>query len=59
VVEFYNQGAGRNPYLDPEFRGKNDEPRLLGLQEADIDALVLFLSALNGGEVDAAVKAPR
>jgi cytochrome c peroxidase len=56
VVEFYNQGAGRNSHLDPELRGKDGRTRLLGLSAAEIDALVLFLRALNGSDVDAFIK---
>jgi cytochrome c peroxidase len=52
VVEFYNRGAERNSHLDPELRGKDDGTRLLYLSAAEIDAVVLFLSALNGGDVD-------
>ena len=58
VVEFYNLGAERNSYLDPEMLGKDGQTRLLGLNAAEIDALVLFLSALNGGDVDPVVKTP-
>jgi cytochrome c peroxidase len=47
VVEFYNNGANRNRYLDPLLRGKDGKTRLLGLDAAEIDALVLFLYALN------------
>jgi cytochrome c peroxidase len=56
VVEFYNQGARRNNYLDPELRGPEGQTRLLGLSAAEIDAVVLFLRALNGGDVDAVLK---
>ncbi len=38
--------------------GKNGQTRLLRLNEVEIDALVLFLSALNGGDVDPVVKTP-
>ncbi len=58
VVEFYNIGAERNNYLDPEMLGKDGRTRLLDLSSAEIDALVLFLTALNGGDVDPIVKTP-
>lgn len=58
VVEFYNLGAQRNNYLDPELLGKDGRTRLLELNDADIDALALFLAALAGGEVDAVVRTP-
>jgi cytochrome c peroxidase len=56
VVEFYNLGAKRNNYLDPQLRGADGQTRLLGLDKADIDAVVLFLNALTGREVDPIVK---
>jgi cytochrome c peroxidase len=59
VVEFYNSGARRNRYLDPQLRGKDGQTRLLGLQAVEIDALVLFLSALNGRDVDEVLKTPK
>jgi cytochrome c peroxidase len=40
VVEFYNRGSERNPYLDPAIAP-------LGLSEADIQDLVAFLRALS------------
>jgi cytochrome c peroxidase len=58
VVEFYNMGAERNNYLDPELRGPDGRTRLLGLTAAEIEALVLFLKAFNGGEVDRILQAP-
>jgi cytochrome c peroxidase len=58
VVEFYNQGGERNSYLDPEMLGKAEQTRLLGLNAAEIDALVLFLSALDGTDVDPVIKTP-
>lgn len=58
VVEFYNNGAKRNSHLDPELRGQDGQTRLLGLNAAEIDALVLFLNALNGREVDDILKTP-
>jgi cytochrome c peroxidase len=41
VVEYYNRGANRNPYLSAFIRP-------LGLTSAEIDDLVSFLEALNG-----------
>jgi cytochrome c peroxidase len=58
AVEFYNLGARRNNYLDPELLGKGGRTRLLDLNEADINALTLFLAGLGGGEVDPVVKTP-
>lgn len=58
VVEFYNHGANANDHLDPEWRGPDGHARLLGLNDADIDALVLFLTALNGREVDPLLTKP-
>jgi cytochrome c peroxidase len=55
VVEFYNRGADRNSHLDPELRTKDDGTRLLDLSAAEIDAVVLFLRALNGSDVDSAL----
>jgi cytochrome c peroxidase len=56
LVEFYNQGARRNHYLDPELRGQEGQTRLLGLSTAEIEAVVLFLHALNGRDVDPILK---
>jgi cytochrome c peroxidase len=50
VVEFYNHGANANEHLDSELRGEDGQTRLLELNAAEIDALVLFLKALNGRE---------
>lgn len=58
VVEFYNHGANANDHLDPVWRGPDGHARLLGLTDADIDALVLFLTALNGREVDPFLSKP-
>ena len=41
VVEFYNGGARKNPWLDPKIQP-------LGLTDAEIDALVAFMHALEG-----------
>jgi cytochrome c peroxidase len=60
VVAFHNEGGRQNLYLDDEMwadKSKN-QVRHLGLNDAEIDALVLFLRALNGTEVDAVLKAP-
>jgi cytochrome c peroxidase len=56
VVEFYNRGANANDHLDPELRGSDDQTRILDLSAAEIDALVLFLSALNGRDIDPILK---
>jgi cytochrome c peroxidase len=41
VVEFYNRGGIKNPWLDPKIKP-------LGLTDAEIDALVAFMQALDG-----------
>ena len=41
VVEFYNDGGEKNPWLDPKVKP-------LGLTAAEIDALVEFMKALEG-----------
>jgi cytochrome c peroxidase len=41
VVELYNRGGVKNPWLDPKMKP-------LGLTEAEIDALVAFMQALEG-----------
>lgn len=41
VVEFYNRGGVKNPWLDPKIKP-------LQLTEAEIDALVAFMTALEG-----------
>jgi cytochrome c peroxidase len=41
VVEFYNKGGVKNPWLDPKVKP-------LGLTDAEIDALVEFMKALEG-----------
>lgn len=40
VVEFFNQGGARNPYLDAEMKP-------LGLNQSEVEDLVNFLSALT------------
>jgi cytochrome c peroxidase len=40
VVEFFNKGGERNPFLDAEMKP-------LGLTESDVDDLVNFLGALT------------
>ncbi len=50
VVELYNRGGDKNPYLDPKI-----EP--LKLTPAEVDALVEFMKALDGeGYQDTAPK---
>ena len=58
VVEFYNEGAKRNDHLDPELRDPKRDTRLLNLSKDEVEAVVLFLSALNGRAVDAALSPP-
>jgi cytochrome c peroxidase len=58
VVEFYNLGAERNNYLDPELHGPDGRTRLLDLSAAQLDALVLFLTALGGRDIDPILKSP-
>ncbi|MGE3579529.1 MAG: cytochrome-c peroxidase [Vicinamibacterales bacterium] len=41
VVVLYNRGGDKNPYLDPKMKP-------LGLTDAEIDALVAFMQALDG-----------
>lgn len=41
VVELYNRGGEKNPYLDPKMQP-------LHLSDAEIDALVAFMQALDG-----------
>jgi cytochrome c peroxidase len=51
VVEFYNKGGEKNPWLDPKMQP-------LKLTESEIDAIVAFLNALEGeGYQDAPPKA--
>lgn len=43
VVEYYNRGGNKNPYLDPKM------PKgTLGLTPAEVDALVAMMEALDG-----------
>jgi cytochrome c peroxidase len=59
VVEFHLVAGAAHPNLDPELRDPKDagERRKWNLEPADVDALVLFLRALNGDEVDGRVRA--
>jgi cytochrome c peroxidase len=41
VVEFYNRGGVKNPWLDPKIKPLN-------LTDAEMDALVAFMQALDG-----------
>jgi cytochrome c peroxidase len=43
VVEYYNRGGNRNPYMDPKMPTKP-----LGLTPAEVDALVAMMEALEG-----------
>ena len=47
VVEFYNSSVQAHPDLDLVLRTRAGEPRRLGLDDADIDALVAFLETLT------------
>jgi cytochrome c peroxidase len=58
VVKFYNEGAESKDHLDPEMRGPDGKTRLLNLSDAEMDSLALFLSALSGRAVDAALLPP-
>jgi cytochrome c peroxidase len=51
VVRFHAEGGNRNDFLDKE-------QRRLALDDGEMKALLLFLKALNGGPVDAAVAGP-
>jgi cytochrome c peroxidase len=54
VVEFFNSGRHWNEFLAPELRNERDPAamRKLNLGPVDVEALVLFLRALDGDEVD-------
>ena len=43
VVEYYNRGGNKNPYLDPKMPVKP-----LGLTPAEVDALVAMMNSLDG-----------
>jgi len=43
VMEYYNRGGNKNPYLDPKMPVKP-----LGLTPAEIDGLVAMMKALDG-----------
>lgn len=60
VVEFHATGGNWNPYLDPLLLEPDDpaQKRNLHLGKDDIQALTLFLRALNGQDVDPLFKAP-
>jgi cytochrome c peroxidase len=51
-VESARLDAPLNLYLDPKLADRDGSRRNFGLGNDDIDALVLFLKALNGEEVD-------
>ncbi len=55
VVEHH---AHRNLYLDPKMLDKEDHVRGDDLKPEEVEALVLFLRALNGDEVDAVLRKP-
>jgi cytochrome c peroxidase len=54
VVEFFNAGRHWNDFLAPELRNERDPVamRKLNLGPEDVEALVLFLRALDGDEID-------
>jgi cytochrome c peroxidase len=60
VIGLHNEGGRLNPYLDEELWTDRQhlERRNLGLDAAEIEALTLFLRALDGGTADAVLKAP-
>ncbi len=64
VVRLHEIPTGRNgnwnDCIDPEFRDPKDptQRRRLDLSDTEVNALVLFLKALNGDDVDAFIKAP-
>jgi cytochrome c peroxidase len=58
VRVFYNRGVSSNVHLDPELRGPDGKTLELNLSDAEADAITLFLRALNGREVDAALLPP-
>jgi cytochrome c peroxidase len=60
VVEFYNRGGTYNEFLDPLLLDEKDPvfQRKLGLARDEVDALILFLTALGGEEVDPSVASP-
>jgi cytochrome c peroxidase len=61
VVRFHlaaRPGAPENPFLDPVLARPDGFHKNLGLSKGEIEALVLFLRALNGDDVDDAVRAP-
>jgi cytochrome c peroxidase len=57
VVAFHVKGGNMNAHLDPELRDPKDpgQRRDLGLKEDEVRAVVLFLKALDGEEVDPVV----
>jgi cytochrome c peroxidase len=57
VVEFYDHAILSTPDLAADLRN-GDRPQDLGLKSDEIDALVLFLEALDGTPVDAVIAAP-
>ena len=57
VVQFFNREILATPYLADALRDGRKEQQL-GLTDAEIDALVLFLEALDGQPVDPVVAAP-
>jgi len=60
VVEFHATGGTWNPYLDPLLLEPDNpaQKRDLHLGKEDVQALTLFLRALNGQDVDPLFKTP-
>jgi cytochrome c peroxidase len=58
VVRFHAAGGRASLFLSPLMRGPDGRPLDLGLTDDEVEALVLFLGALTGEEVDPFVKGP-
>ena len=59
AVDFHLKGGQQNEYLDAEMLDPKDEDlQRLGLTPEEVADLVLFLRALDGEDVDAAVLPP-
>lgn len=58
VVTLHTKGGRWNEYLDPLLLVGPDRPRDINLNNKEIEALVLFLRALNGMEIDSSVRKP-
>jgi cytochrome c peroxidase len=58
VVRFHARGGRFNSYLDPIMADERGDPRDLALTDAEVQALLLFLKALEGSPVDEKVRTP-